>query len=188
MKLIGWGVLVILLDFHYQGVDLIVDLAGWIMLYVGLRRIWRLDNAFRVATGFAFVGAVASIPELLPLFGGPAFVGGEARLALLIFVGGAVIILTCTGLMRVADQAGDRSLESRARWLRGTEAVSVVVSLLIGPRQAIVMGGGDPVGGVVGLLAFLSLGLAFVAVVWFVLLMFSQSVVNPTTVRSQAIT
>jgi hypothetical protein len=187
MKLIGWGMLVVLLDFRYENVDLIVDLAGWLMLYFGLRRLWRLDNAFRVATGFAFVGAVASLPELFPLFGGGVVFGGELRLALLIVVGGAVIILTCTGLMRLADKAGDLSLERRARWLRGTEAVSVVLSLVIGPRQ-IVVSGGDSSGEVIGLLAFLSVGLAFVTVVWFVLLVFSQNVVGTTTESSQAIT
>ena len=51
MKLIGWGMLVILVDLRYENVDLVVDLGGWLMLYFGLRRIWRLDNAFRVATG-----------------------------------------------------------------------------------------------------------------------------------------
>ncbi|MDX6282352.1 MAG: hypothetical protein QOH03_3423 [Kribbellaceae bacterium] len=187
MKLIGWGMLVVLLDFRYENVDLVVDLAGWLMLYFGLRRVWRLDNAFRVAAGFAFVGAVASLPELFPLLGDRTVFGGELRLALLIVVGGAVIILTCTGLMRVADQAGDLSLERRARWLRGMEAVSVVVSLLIGPRQ-IVVSGGDRIGDVVGLVSFLSAGLAFVAVVWFVLLVFSQNVIAATTERSQAIT
>lgn len=187
MKLIGWGMLVVLVDFRYENVDLVVDLAGWLMLYFGLRRFWRLDNAFRVACGFAFVGAVASLPELFPLVGGPAGVGGELRLALLIVVGGMVIILTCTGLMRVADKAGDRSLEQRARWLRGVAAVSVVVSLLIGPRQ-IVVSGGDRIGDVVGLLSFLSAGLVFVAVVWFVLLVFSQNVIETATERSQAIT
>jgi hypothetical protein len=187
MKLIGWGMLVVLLDFRYQNVDLVVDLAGWLMLYFGLRRIWRLDNAFRLATGFAFVGAVASLPELFPLLGDRPVFGGELRLALLFVIGGAVIILTCTGLMRVADKVGDRSLEQRARWLRGTEAVSVVMSLLIGPRQ-ITVSGGDRMGDVVGLLSFLSAGLAFVAVVWFVLLMFSQNVVDQATDSSQAIT
>jgi hypothetical protein len=187
MKLIGWGMLVVLLDVRYENVDLIVDLAGWLMLYFGLRRLWRLDNAFRVATGFAFVGAAASLPELFPLVGGHAVFGGELRLALLIVIGGAVIILTCTGLMRLADKAGDRSLERRARWLRGTEAVSVVVSLLIGPQQ-IAVSGGDPVGDVVGLVSFLSVGLAFAAVVWFVLLVLSQSVIGAATQSSQAIT
>ncbi|MEV6410892.1 hypothetical protein [Kribbella sp. NPDC051718] len=187
MKLIGWGMLVVLVDFRYGNVDVVVDLVGWLMLYFGLRRLWRLDNAFRVACGFAFVGAVASLPELFPLFGGAVGVGGELRLAVLIVVGGMVIILTCTGLMRVADQAGDHSLEQRARWLRGVEAVSVVLSLLIGPRQ-IVVSGGDRMGDVVGLLSFLSLGLAFVAVVWFVVLVFSQNVVGSPTERSQAIT
>ncbi|WP_328330264.1 hypothetical protein OHA70_08285 [Kribbella sp. NBC_00382] len=187
MKLIGWGMLVVLLDFRYGGVDVVVDLAGWLMLYFGLRRLWRLDNAFRVACGFAFVGAVASLPELLPLLGGRPVFGGEIRLVLLTVVGGMVIILTCTGLMRAADKAGDRSLEQRARWLRGVEAVSVVLSLLIGQRQ-VVVSGGDRIGEVVGLLSFLSVGLAFVALVWFVLLVFSQNVVKAATVGSQAIT
>ncbi|MFI5711229.1 hypothetical protein [Kribbella sp. NPDC051620] len=187
MKLIGWGLIVVLLDFRYDNFDVVVDLAGWLMLYFGLRRHWRLDNAFRLAAGFASVGAIASLPELLPLLGDRPVFGGELRLAVLIVVGGMVIILTCTGLMRVADKAGDLSLERRARWLRGTEAVSVVVSLLIGPRQ-IAVSGGDRMGDVVGLLSLLSVGLAFVAVVWFVLLVFSQNVVGSTTGSSQAIT
>ncbi|GAA0950814.1 hypothetical protein GCM10009554_51370 [Kribbella koreensis] len=187
MKLIGWGMIVVLLDFRYDNFDVVVDLAGWLMLYFGLCRLRKLDNAFRLAAGFAFVGALASLPELLPLLGGRAIVGGELRLASLIVIGGMVIVLTCTGLMRLADRAGDRSLEQRARWLRGTEAVSIVMSLLIGPRQ-LVVSGGDRMGDVVGLLGLLSAGLAFVAVLWFVLLVFSQNVVAATTERSQAIT
>jgi hypothetical protein len=186
MKLIGWGMLVVLLDFRYDNVDLLADLAGWLMLYFGLRRLQRLDNAFRLAAGFAVIGTAASLPELLPLLGRGAVFGGMARLALLIVAGGAVIILVCTGLMRLAEKAGDRSLERRARWLRGVEAVAVV-SLLVGPRQ-ISVSDGDPGGDVVGLVSNLSVGLAFVAVVWFVLLVFSQNVIAADTRSSQAIT
>jgi hypothetical protein len=182
MKLIGWGILVILVDLRYDNVDLVVDLGGWLMLFFGLRRIWRLDNAFRVATGFAFLGAIASLPELFPPYDALTAFGGNARLAVLTVAGGAVIILSCTGLMRVAGQAGDRGVESRARRLRGVQAVSVVLSLFVGPTQ-LSLPDGD-----VGLPGFVVVALGFGTVVWFVLLAFSQSVIPSTTQRSQAIT
>jgi hypothetical protein len=186
MKPIGWGMLVILIDLRYENVDLVVDLFGWLLLYFGLRRVWRLDNAFRLAAGFAFVGAVASLPELIPPYVAAEVFGGSARLGLLIIVGGAVIILTCTGLMRLADKAGDRSVENRVRWLRGVMAISVVLSLAVGPRQIIVSGGDTS--DLTGLFALLVVALAFATTVYFVLLMFSRSVSALTTERSQAIT
>jgi hypothetical protein len=182
LRWVGIGLIVVLVDFRYAGVDLLVDVAGWAMVYAGLRKIWRLDNAFRVATGFAFVAGAASIPQLFPLAEGEPAIGGQLLLMVHLFAAGAVMVLTCTGVMRLADQAGNRPLTRQVLWLRSALAIAVLTSLLIGWDPSSFSGGG------LGLLGFLVLGVSFVAVVLFVVLMFSQSVRESGTQSSQAIT
>jgi hypothetical protein len=92
------------------------------------------------------------------------------------------MVLTCTGVMRLAEQAGNRALCHQVKWLRSALVGAVGVGLVLAWEPS------EPAVGGLGLLGFLVGGLGFVAVVLFVLLMFSQSVPETETQSSQAIT
>ncbi|HEY0616344.1 MAG TPA: hypothetical protein VGD15_02105 [Kribbella sp.] len=175
-KLVGWGMLVVLVDLKFENVDLIVDVVGWLLASAGLRKLWRLDRAFRPAAGLASLGAVASLPELIPSYD----FGGWLREGLLTLIWGAVVILTCTGLMRVADRVRDERVESRARWIRSAQVIAVALALAFGWRSD-----GELASGF-GLLAVLAVVFGFGTAVAFILAMLSRNSV--TTFRDAAIT
>jgi len=170
-RLVGFGMLIVLVDLRYEGFDFVVDLVGWAMAYAGLRKLYVLDQAFRTAAGFAFLGAATAVAELLP-----PFAGWLGVLETIAWAG--VVIPACTGLLRVAERAGDRRIANYARRLRSAEFVAVVMALLIG-------WGIDAEGGL-GLVAFLTVALGFATAVLFILLMLSSS--RPATRSSQAST
>jgi hypothetical protein len=153
MKLIGFGLLIVLVDLRYDGVDVIFDLVGWAMAYAGARKLYPLDKAFRAAAGFAFLGALLAVGELLLRQDVPAL---EA------IAWAGVAIPSCTGLLRIT---GDRRVANYASWLRSAVFVSVVMTLMIG--------WGTSAGGGLGLIAFLTIALALGTAVLFVLLMIS---------------
>ena len=39
LSLVGWGLLVVLLDFRVEGVDVVLDPVGWAMVATGLGRV-----------------------------------------------------------------------------------------------------------------------------------------------------
>jgi hypothetical protein len=169
-RLVGLGMLIVLVDLRYHGFDVVVDLVGWAMAYAGLRKLYLFDKAFRAAAGFAFVGAISSVAALiLQADGGVNLFSVVATIAW-----AGVVIPTCTGLMRVAETG----VANYARRLRSAEFVAVVMTLLVG-------WGIDAEGGL-GVIAFLSLVLGFGTAVLFILLMLGRS--RLTTVGSEAIT
>jgi hypothetical protein len=162
--------LIVLVDLRYHGFDVVVDLVGWMLAYAGLRKLILLDKAFRAAAGFAVVGAISSVAELLlqtePGVNWLSVVGNIAW--------AGVVIPTCTGLMRVAETW----VANYARRLRSAEFVAVVMTLLVG-------WGIDAEGGL-GVIAFLTLVLGFGTAVLFILLMLGRS--RLTASSSEAIT
>ena len=169
-RLVGFGMLIVLFDLRYEGFDILVDLAGWLLAYAGLRKLIALDKAFRAAAAFAVIGAISSVTELFSW--SDAGVNWLTVLATIAWAG--VAIAGCTGLLRV----GDKRVGNYARRLRSALFVAAVMTLLVG-------WGTDAEGGL-GLLAFLTVMLAFGTGVLFILLMLSWQ--HPATERSEATT
>jgi hypothetical protein len=94
---IGWGTLVVLIDVRVSGVDVLVDLVGWAMIYFGLRAVWKLDNALRIACGFAFLGALLAVAELAfgSLAASPLMVGT--------YLGPATVVAAVTAVLVVVS-------------------------------------------------------------------------------------
>jgi uncharacterized membrane protein len=96
-RLVGWGTLVVLIDVRVSGVDVLVDLVGWALIYFGLRAVWKLDNALRIACGFAFLGALLAVAEL-------AF-GSLAVFPLMVgtYLGPATVVAAVTAVLVVVS-------------------------------------------------------------------------------------
>jgi hypothetical protein len=174
-RLVGLGMLVVFVDLRFDGFDFVVDLVGWVLAYVGLRNLYKLDRAFRPATGFAGLGAIVSLTQLIPSDGELA---GWLGAAVETVAWAGVVICSCTGLMRIAEGVGDRRFAARVGWLRSAAFVAVVMALTIG-------WGADAAGGL-GAVAFLAVAVGFGTALWFVLLMLLP--IRLTTDRSEATT
>jgi hypothetical protein len=116
------------------------------------------------------------LPELIPSYD----FGGWLREGLLTLIWGAVVILTCTGLMRVADRVRDERVGSRARWIRSAQVIAVALALAFGWRSDGELDSGF------GLLVVLAVVFGFGTAVAFIVAMLSRNSV--TTFRAEAIT
>ncbi|GAA1557160.1 hypothetical protein [Kribbella lupini] len=168
---IGGGTLIVLIDLRLSGFDVLVDLVGWALIYVGLRAVWRLDNALRIACGFAFLGAVFAVAELA--FGALATMFASA-VALV-----CVAVAVCTALMRVAGRRGEPAIERWARVLRSALVVVTLSGLALSPLM---------LGTYLGPALVLAAVTAVVVVASYVLLLMDRRVAGISTVSSQSIT
>jgi hypothetical protein len=168
---IGGGTLIVLIDLRLSGFDVLVDLVGWALIYYGLRSVWKLDNALRIACGFAFVGAVFAVAELA--FGALATMFASA-VALV-----CVALAVCTALMRVAGRCGEPTIERWARGLRSTLVIVTLGGLALSPLM---------MGTYLGPALVLAAVTTVVVVASYVLLLMDRRVTALSTLSSQAIT
>ena len=65
---VSLGLVLVLVDVRGEGVDLVPDLLGWVLVLAGVHRLARLDPRFAAARSAALVSAFLSLPDAV---GGP---------------------------------------------------------------------------------------------------------------------
>lgn len=158
LRLVGWGLLMVVFDFRFDQIDLIPDPLGWFAAALASGSLARRGIAGARAFGVAAVAAV-----LLLLFSLPDWVGaGDALLEdAVMVVHTAFVFATCTAIIAAAPPRA--SWADPIRWLDLGLTVAIVVLELIvdGPDAA-------------GLLLVVGL-LGLAVYVWFLVLLFSAA-------------
>jgi hypothetical protein len=127
LRLVFWGALICLIDLHINGVDLIHDVAGTVLVALGAWSLsgLRVDETYRTWMRFAAVVAVLSVAaaalEHVPRSGpARAFVEGVGLLEV------AALCVGCAMMMRLARAAGLPDVAAHwnvtLRWFLGVYA------------------------------------------------------------------
>lgn len=168
LRLAGMGMIVVLADLKVGGFDLIVDAVGWVLVYAGLARLTRLAADFKPAKLVTGPAILFSFFE----FTRPEGTTAESIAIVGLVTTVAVVVLTCTALMRVAKRAGDEATAATAGHVRLANLlmtlVAVVVAILADSEPSEVTGGA-------GLLVLLLIIAGFAASLWFIVLLFSRA-------------
>lgn len=121
LYLLTVSLLMVILDFRIDGVDLAPDVLGWVLAALSLLRL-EPHVAFKAGAVTAGVAAAVSVPSLVRPEG--LFLGGVATAAVTV-----VIFATCTGVM--ALRPATRRSAQRLRW---TILAVTVISLTLGTQ------------------------------------------------------
>lgn len=121
LRLIFWGLVLLLIDVKLDNVDILNDIAGYLVIFAGLRELARVDVAFEYAKPFAAGGAVAAA---VITFAGPSNWATDAISAL---IDGLLVWTICTGIIRIALPAGHAMLAEAARVRRNWNVIAVVI-------------------------------------------------------------
>jgi len=158
LRTMGIGMVLVIADFRFNGLDVVPDPLGWLAVVVGAFQLVAVDRVFR----WAAVAAVLAVPLSLPDWVQP----NEGLLAVVdTVVVTAFVFATCTGIARVCPPR-----RAAAAGLRWWDLGLTVVGLLLG-QVADEVGVGAGWAPVVVLLAVAGL----VVVVWFVVLLFKAA-------------
>lgn len=148
------GLLVVLVDLRFNGLDLVPDVVGWALVLVGLRFLVGRHGWFQLASAAAAIELVVSVFELLQPATGPAVLVDAVA-------GPAVMFGVCSGVIVTVANPGVRRTADVIRWL------SVVLALLDLAFQAAAVDGQQDVGGPAALAVVLFVGVALGVMVWF---------------------
>lgn len=147
------GLVLVLVDLRFQGVDLVPDPVGWGLAAVALGSLQTLHRGFRVAGVAAWLAVIPSLPEWVGVE--HPLIGVAVSLALLV-----VLFAVCTAVMAVSPAR--RSTAAAVRWLGLGLTAALALAILAASVE-----------GSVGVLV-LTVGLAdLVVVVWFVVLLYA---------------
>lgn len=151
LSAVAWGLVVVILDFRYNGVDLVPDPVGWMFVAVALTSLQGVHRAFGTAGLLAWVGLLLSIPEW--------FRAGPELLGLALVVVAVVLqVVVCTAVMAVSPLR--RSAAETIRWLSPSLAVGLVLAIFATRDDA-----GSPA-------LVLALGVAgLIVILWFLVLL-----------------
>ena len=154
------GYLLVLVDIRFNGLDLVPDVAGWVLVLMGLGSLLGRSGWFRLATAAAAIELVASCFELVrPATGLAALVDAVA--------GPAVVFGVCSGVMATVAAPAVRRTAEAIRWL------SVVLGVVdLASRAA--FAGQEDVQGLVALAVVLFVVVALGVVVWFLVFCWRQ--------------
>lgn len=168
LRLAGCGMLIVLADLKFDGFDVLVDAVGWVLVLIGLSRLTRLDAEFSPAKTLTGPAIIISFSEI-------SMPEGASPQTVAIFVlvtTAAVVVVTCTALMRAAKRAGDEATVTMASQVRSANALTTLVAVVIA-----ILSGGEPsdVTGGAGLLVVLLVIAGFAASLWFIVLLVSRA-------------
>ena len=159
LRVVAWGLLVVVLDLNVDQLDLIPDPIGWAMVLLAVWDLRRLHPAFSAGAAAAAVGLVVSVPAWVGAQGWPISVAsGLAEVV--------VLFSTCTALVALVPEKSE--VADRLRWF----AVGFV--LFLGPVLLLVP---DPFASealvvpVTVMVVVAAVGLVIVFV-WFLVLLF----------------
>ncbi len=130
LNLLAVGLLMVVLDFRVDDIDLVPDVLGWVIAALSLLRL-EPHVAFKAGAATAGIAAAVSLPALVAPEG--LFLGGVATAAFTV-----VIFATCTGVMALRP-----STCRSAQRLRWTILAVTVVSLTLGYQVGDTAGGAE---------------------------------------------
>jgi hypothetical protein len=165
------GLLLVVVDVNF-GRDLLPDWAGWLIAFVALRRIERLDRSFATADVVAFVSLLVSAATWLWPLSSRNVVATLAAGA----VQGLFIVLVCLGIRNRARQASDGATADFAQKAAAgaalvTAATVVGIAALAGRPDA----SGSSLNGPAALVAVAALAVALVVLVASMVLLFTRA-------------
>ena len=156
------GFLLVILDFRFDGFDLIPDLLGWVIVLAGLMPLAGRSRGFAAAGAAAAVGVLLALPQQLSE-PGPVIGLLEAVAETVLLFG------TCTGVIALVADPQVRRTANRIRGADGGRtAVATAVSLAAGGGTAVSVDEAM----VLPLLVLVLVGLGIV--VWFLLFLWSH--------------
>ena len=159
LRVVAWGLLVIVLDLNIDQLDLIADPIGWAMVLVAVRELRRLHPAFAAGVAAAAVGLAVSVPEWFGAEGWPISVAtGLAQLV--------VLFSTCSALIDLVPEKIE--VADRLRWFAAAFAVFLGPVLLLIPDP---ISSAPLVAPVTVMVVVAAIGLVIVFV-WFLVLLF----------------
>jgi hypothetical protein len=129
LRLVAFGLIVVVVDLRFNGVDIATDIAGWALAGVGLTTLSRLHEGFQVAAVATVVGAVA--------WAGDPWLGIDRGLAAVAeSVAQTVIVFACcTALIALVPEK--RSSADQIRWWDlGLGVVVLAAVTLLEGREA----------------------------------------------------
>ncbi|MHB1418395.1 MAG: hypothetical protein ACYCX4_02230 [Bacillota bacterium] len=147
------GLLLVLLDFRIQGVDILPDFIGYIIVFNGLGQMLDWNPHYEQARRYVPFLVILSFLDIYQVQHPVGLFNFSPGTVLIVFLGVIaaaldlfVIFHVCTGIKEMAVAAGDMDLNLKAetRWsyyLYSKIAIAVsMLFLLIGPFLAIVIG------------------------------------------------
>lgn len=154
------GLLLVVNDFRFNGLDLIPDLIGWGIVLGGLAKLAGRSPWFTAAAVAASFGVVLGIP-LLVVEAGRGLVAAES------LVIGVLVFGTCTGISAVVDRSDVQRTANLLRWIGLAVTLTALLSSALGRSIMVTADGAQVAAAVVVLLA-----LAFFA--WFLVFLWSN--------------
>lgn len=106
---VALGLVIVVLDLRFEGVDLMPDPVGWALVLWGLVPLAGRHRGFGAGVAAALVGALLSVPQVLAE-------PGEALGTLQAVVETVLVFGTCTAIGGLADEARVRTTANRIRW------------------------------------------------------------------------
>jgi hypothetical protein len=150
LRLLFWGLVMVVADVRINGLDLVPDPVGWLVALVAAVRLARWHRGFLLGAAGSVLGLVVSLPDWVG--GGPGWVQPATTVAET-----AVVFGTCTALVALLPER--RTSANLVRWW--DLGLMLVAVLVVFP----VAFDGEPPGlGAVGMALALALGLATVVV------------------------
>jgi hypothetical protein len=109
LRLVAFGLIVVLVDFRVDGLDLATDIFGWILAWFGFVMLSKLHGGFQAGAVAAVVGGVA--------WAGDPWLGLDRDLAALAEGAAQTVIVfgSCTALMTLVPEK--RGSADQIRWL-----------------------------------------------------------------------
>ena len=117
-----WGLVLIVFDFRIDGLDLVPDLLGWLVIVWGIVPLRDRSGWFDLAMVGAALGALLSIPQLVSAPGPELTMVESLAMTALVFG-------TCSGIATLVDEASVVRTATVIRWLDlGLTAVLVLAT------------------------------------------------------------
>lgn len=127
LTLVGWGLLVVLLDLRFDGFDVVMDPVGWAMVVAGLGRLRHRHPGLATARAAAMAAGVVSVVQVVLALANPiasAWVSvAEALLDL------AVVVPLCTAVASLLADHDPR----RARTVTTIRTAEIVLTVVLLP-------------------------------------------------------
>ena len=157
LRMLVVGMILVLADLRIQGLDLVPDPVGWLLVLVALRSLVRLDRWFLLAVVGAGLGFLLSLPDMVSVAeGAPRVVAGVLH---------TLVVFGCCSAVRRQVEQVDPRLAAQAGVVRWIDLALTVVMLALpsglGAQESVVL---VPI--VVGYVA-----VALATIIWFLVLM-----------------
>ena len=103
---LAWGLIIVVVDFRLDDMDVIPDPVGWVIAFVALTSLARHHHAFNWAAAACLPAGAISVPE---------WFGATGDLVTLVTTAAETVIVfaTCTGLMAILP-----AVRRTAQWIR----------------------------------------------------------------------